>query len=47
MTHTDSLLESRLLLALALGQKCGKSEDQWGQLEGSPGQWHANQYHHT
>ena len=34
----------------ASGQKCSQSEDQWGELQGSPGQcksMHANQYHHT
>ena len=33
MTHTDSLLESSPLSALAQGKKCGQSEDQQGELD--------------
>ena len=47
MNQADSLLESRPLSALAQGQNHSQSEDQWGELQGFPGQWHANQYHDT
>ena len=40
MTHTDSLLQSRPLSVLAWGQKCVQSEDQQGELQGSPGQYY-------
>ena len=46
-SHADSLLESTPLSVLAGGHKCAQGEDQWGELHGSPRQWHANQYHHA
>ena len=46
MTQADSLCESRPFSALAQGLKCSQSKDQQGELQGSPGKCHANQYHH-